>query len=345
MKTNRGKGRRRADSPQGPDWRFPSFRSAWFCPGADPQSLWGYFFRRRAIPWRRERWDTPDGDFLDIDFLDAQSPESPTLLCVHGLEGSSHSHYMKGIARAAAARGWRPVALNFRSCGGGPNRLARFYHSGETGDIDFVARRLAERFEGPLLLAGFSLGGNVLLKWLGERGEALPEKVRGAVAISASFAPGESAALLDSPRGFIYRRRLLASCKRKGLELARRHPGLIDPERVRRSRTFYEFDRWVTAPVHGFADEREYYADSSCLRFIPRIRVRALLINSRDDPIVPAHTYPQSEVEESPWLRGAFLSEGGHVGFVGGGNPLAPQFWAENCAVSFLSKCMENEEK
>ncbi len=341
MKTNRGKGPRKADSPQGPDWRFPSFRPAWFCPGADLQSLWGYLSRYRfSIPWRRERWDTPDGDFLDIDFLDAQSPESPTLLCVHGLEGSSRSHYMKGIARAAAARGWRSVALNFRSCGGEPNRLPRFYHSGETGDIGFAARRLAERFEGPLLLAGFSLGGNVLLKWLGECGEALPEKVRGAVAISTSFAPGESATAIDSARGFIYRRHLLASCKRKGLALARRHPGLIDPERVRRSRTFYEFDRWVTAPVHGFRDELEYYADSSCLRFIPRIRVPALLINSRDDPIVPPHTYPQSEVEESPWLRGMFVSHGGHAGFVEGKNPFAPEYWAEKCAVSFLAACL-----
>ncbi len=261
---------------------------------------------------------------------------------MHGLEGSSHSHYMKGMARAAVEQGWRAVALNFRSCGGELNRLPRFYHSGETGDLDFAARQLSGRFEGPLLIAGFSLGGNVLLKWLGERGEALAEKISGAVAISASYAPGECATALDSPRGFIYRRHLLASCKRKGLEMARRHPGLIDPERVRRARTFYEFDRWVTAAVHGFADERDYYAESSSLRFLPRIRVPALLLNSRDDPIVPAHIYPDSAVAESPWLSGMFAPRGGHVGFVAGRNPLTPEFWAEKCAVSFLSACLGN---
>ncbi len=168
----------------------------------------------------------------------------------------------------------------------------------------------------------------------------MAEKVSGAVALSAAFAPGECATVLDSPRGFIYRRHLLTSCKRKGLELARRHPGLVDPERVRRSRTFYEFDRWVTAPVHGFADERDYYAYSSSLRFLSRIRVPALLLNSRDDPIVPAHVYPGSAVAESPWLHGIFSRQGGHVGFVAGRNPAAPEFWAEKCTVSFLSACL-----
>ncbi len=278
---------------------------------------------------------------MNIDFFGAKSPDAPTLLSLHGLEGSSNSHYMRGLALAASAGGWRAVAMNFRSCGGALNLLPRFYHSGETGDLDFVARRLADRFEGPLLLAGFSLGGNVLLKWLGEQGEGLPDNVKGAVAISTSFTPGESATALDSPRGFIYRRYLLASCKRKGLEMIRRHPGLIDSDRVRRARTFHEFDRWVTAPVHGFEDERDYYERSSSLRFIPRIRIPTLLLQSRDDPIVPARAYPHSHVEKSPWVRGVFSHQGGHVGFIEGKNPFAPEFWAEKCAVSFLSACME----
>ncbi|MEE9275027.1 MAG: alpha/beta fold hydrolase [bacterium] len=326
---------------------FPAFHPAWFCPGPHLQSVWGYFFHRPpACPWRREHWETPDGDVLALDFLEPPGREGgslPTLLALHGLEGSSDSFYIRGLAAGAAARGWRTAALNFRSCGGAPNRLPRLYHSGETGDLEYVVCRLSEGLEGPLLLAGFSLGGNVLLKWLGERGEGVPGHVLAAAAVSASFAPGACAAALDSPRGALYRRSFIHYLREKFREIGRRHPGVIDPEKVRRMRTFAELDRWFTAPLHGFADERDYYERASSLGDLPRIRVPTLLLSAADDPIVPSDVFPREAVAASPWLRGALLPTGGHIGFVEGRNPRAAGFWAEKRLLEFLAACLEGE--
>ncbi|MEE9257416.1 MAG: alpha/beta fold hydrolase, partial [bacterium] len=261
---------------------------------------------------------------------------APTLLILHGLEGSSRSHYVRGLAGRAAAGGWRAAAMNFRSCGGEANRLPRLYHSGETDDLDFAAASLAERFGAPLVVVGFSLGGNVLLKWLGERRGEAPPELRGAAAVSASFAPGECAVRLDSLRGAIYRRHLLKSAQRKAEAFSRRHPGLIDPGRVRRARGFVEFDRWATAPIHGFRDETDYYADASSLRFIPEIKIPTLILSSRDDPIVSEKTFPAQAAGRSPWLRGVLLPSGGHCGFIEGRNPFGAGFWADGCVLSFF---------
>ena len=316
------------------------FPPAWFCSGPMLQSTWGSFFRRpRPLPWRRERWRTPDEDFLDLDFLDPRRPGTPTLLVLHGMEGSSGSHYVQGMAGEAARHGWGVAALNFRSCSGEPNLTTRFYHSGETGDLQFVVERLTEHLDGPLLLAGFSLGGNVLLKWLGERGGEVPAAVRGAAAISVPFAPGESARRLDSPGGALFRWSLLSSLRPKCRHVARRYPGLLDPERVLRIRTIAELDRWYTAPLHGFADEEDYYARSSCLGYLPGIRVPTLLLSAADDPIVPASTFPDEAVQGSPWLTGELLPRGGHVGFVSGRSPRSPVYWAEGRAAAFLAGC------
>lgn len=308
------------------------------------QSAWGPIFRRfPALPWCRERWPTPDGDFLDLDFLDPRRPGAPTLLALHGLEGCSRSHYVQGLGGEAARRGWGVVALNFRSCSGEPNLTPRFYHSGETEDLHLVVARLIGRLEGPLLLAGFSLGGNVLLKWLGERGGGIPAAVRGAAAVSTPFAPGESARRLDSPGGALFRWSLLSSLRTKCRRVARRYPGLLDPERVLRIRTIAELDRWYTAPLHGFADEKDYYARSSCLKHLPGIRVPALLLSAADDPIVPASTFPREAVRDSPWLTGELLPGGGHVGFVAGASPFAPVYWAEGRVAAFLAACVGEE--
>ncbi len=280
----------------------------------------------------------PDGDFLDLDFLDPPRPGAPTLLALHGLEGSSDSHYVRGVAAEAAALGWRAIALNFRSCSGEPNRRPRLYHNGETGDLDFVAGRMAERLDGPLLLAGFSLGGNVLLKWLGERGEEILGAVRGAAAVSASFSPADSAVRLDSLRGAPFRWNLLSTLRQKLRDIARQNPDLLDPERVRRIRTFAELDRWSTAPLHGFADVRDYYARANSLGDLPKIHVPTLLLNARDDPVVPARIFPHEAIAKSPWLEGELLPRGGHVGFVAGRAPGAEIYWAEKRVVAFLAE-------
>jgi len=315
----------------------PPFRPAWYCPGAHLQSAWGYFFRKRPrIDWRRERWETPDGDFLEVDFLDAEAPDAPTLLILHGLEGSSASHYARGAAARARALGWRAAALNFRSCGGAPNLRPRFYHCGETGDLAFAAERILERFDAPLALAGFSLGGSVLLRWLGERGEGVSPRVRGAVCVSASFQPGVCARALDSPAGWLYRRHLLGSAKRKAREFSERHPGLIKAKAARRARTFHEFDRAVIAPLYGFRDELDYYEKADCSPWLSRVRVKTLLLASEDDPIVPARVFPREEIEKSPWLTGVLSKRGGHVGFVSGRIVRSPGYWAEERAFAFL---------
>ena len=325
--------------------RPSAFCPAWFCPGPLLQSVWGPLFRSfPALPWRRERWDTPDGDFLDLDFLEPQRPGAPTLLALHGLEGSSASHYIQGAASEAARRGWGVVALNFRSCSGEPNRTPRYYHSGETEDLQFVVDRLAGRLKGPLLLVGFSLGGNVLLKWLGERGGELPAAVKGAAAVSAPFAPGESARRLDSFGGVIFRWNLLSSLRSKCRNFALRYPDMLDPERVLHIKRISELDRWYTAPLHGFADEEDYYARSSCLGYLPGIRVPTLLLSAADDPIVPASTFPAEKVQGSSWLKGELLPRGGHVGFVSGRSPHAPVYWAEARAAAFLAGCTGEEE-
>jgi len=307
------------------------------------QSMWGALFRRPGVfPWRRERWSTPDGDFLDLDFLGPPCAGAPTLLALHGMEGSSASHYIQGLAGEAFLKGWGFAALNFRSCSGEFNLKPRYYHSGETEDLQFVVGKLLQRLEGPLLLAGFSLGGSVLLKWLGERGEGIPAPVRGAVAISAPFSPGECARRLDSFLGTAFRWSLLSTLRAKCRDFALRHPDVLDPERVRRIRTIAELDRWYIAPLHGFANEQDYYERTSCLGYLANIRVPALLLSAADDPIVPASCFPHGAVRGSGWLTGELLPRGGHMGFVSGRDPRAPVFWGERRAAAFLAGCAGN---
>ena len=321
----------------------PPFRPAWFCRGRHLQSTWGYCLRKHPrIPWRRERWDTPDGDFLDVDFLDAAEPDAPTLLVLHGLEGSADSHYVRGAAGRARALGWRALAMNYRSCSGEPNRNPKFYHCGETGDPGFVVARILERFSGPLVLVGFSLGGNVLLKWLGECGGEVSPRIRGAASISPSIGPAACAKVLDSVTGYFYKWHLLSSVKEKAERFSELHPGLIDIEGVRRARTFHRFDRLVIAPLYGFRDELDYYEQADASPYLPRIRVKTLILAAENDPIVPPHVFPHSQVAESEWLSGVLLKSGGHVGFVSGMNPRAPVYWAEERAFEFLDACLKS---
>ncbi len=321
----------------------PSFSPAWYCLGPHLQSVWGYFFRKHPqIPWRRERWDTPDGDFLDIDFLDTGASDAPTLLVLHGLEGSSGSHYVRGTAEKANVLGWRTAALNFRSCSGVENRKPRFYHCGETGDLDFVVNRILERFHGPLALVGFSLGGSVLLKWLGEHGETVSSRICGAVGISVSFAPAACARVLDSLRGYLFRWHLLTMAKRKAYRLYESYPRLFEIDKVRGARTFHEFDRLLIAPLYGFRDEIDYYEKADSSPYLPRVCVRTLILSSEDDPIVPSHVFPRKQIEESRWLKGILLKKGGHVGFVSGRDVRSPIYWGENRALEFLETCLKS---
>jgi predicted alpha/beta-fold hydrolase len=296
---------------------------------------------------RRERWELPDGDFLDVDRY-AAAPEAgrrgsgadaPVLVVCHGLEGSSRAPYVRGLVAVALARGLGALAMNFRSCSGEPNRLARFYHSGETGDLAHVVERLsAERPGRPILLAGFSLGGNVVVKYVGERGDDLPPQVRGAAGISVPFDLEGSARAIDGP-GFwngVYRARFLRRLRAKAAEKARRFPRAFDARAAVRARTFAEFDGAVTAPLHGFPSAEVYWRTCSSGRFLAGVRRPLLAVSSLDDPIVPASTIPVAAARANPRITLETTAAGGHVAFVAG-SPFWPSYWAERRAVDFLA--------
>jgi len=296
---------------------------------------------KKGVTFRRERVETPDGDFVDLDFADVEGAtwadlgdQAPVVLLLHGLEGSARSGYAYETYRNLARCGIRPVGLNFRSCSGEMNRNARIYHSGETSDAGAIARLLADRY--PTVrrgIVGFSLGGNVLLKFLGEEGEGAP--VDAAVSVSVPFRLGDCASRLD--RGFsrVYRWNLMNKLRGKVAAKADVLADVCSVPVALNTQTFREFDDAVTAPVHGFNDADDYYAQSSSEGFLAAIRVPTLLLQSWDDPFIlsvgDAHTLAQ----ENPYLLPSFQPKGGHVGFVAGG-PWRPTFWAESTAADYL---------
>ena len=326
-----------------------TYSPAWWLPGRHAHTLWGRFFRKaESLPLRTERWDTPDGDFLDLVRLDG-APGSPRLLMLHGLEGTPRSHYVGGMFAEARRRGWAADLMVFRGCGPELNLARRFYHSGETTDLEFVVGRLLDRHPdgrhpgGPLLLAGVSLGGNVLLKWLGERSGGVPERVAGAAAVSVPYDLARGSRHLQ--RGFarVYERHFLRSLRRKAERKMERFPDLVTRERLAGARTLWDFDDCVTAPVHGFAGAEDYYARSSSLGYLAGVRVPTLLLSAVDDPFLPPEVL--DEVREvargNPCLEPEFVDVGGHVGFVSGANPLRPFYYAEWRVASFLASAAE----
>jgi uncharacterized protein len=321
------------------------YAPARWLPGAHAMTVFAsvarVFPRPRA---RRERLELADGDFVDLDRYLPSSPytpagDAPVLVVCHGLEGSSRAPYVRGLVAVALTRGLAPAAMNFRGCSGEPNRLARSYHSGETGDLAAVVDRLAaERPGRPILLAGFSLGANVVVKYVGERGDRLPPEVRAAAAISVPFDLERSARALDAP-GFwnaIYRERFLRQLRAKARAKARRFPGTFDARAAARARTFAEFDAAVTAPLHGFPSAEVYWRTCSSGRFLAGVRRPLLALSAVDDPIVPAATIPVEAARENPLVTLETTEAGGHVAFVAG-SPFWPSFWAERRAVDFLA--------
>lgn len=318
----------------------PAFAPAGWLPGPNLQTV----FARVARPFprppaRRERWELPDGDFLDVDRFAGTAPGAPLVLVCHGLEGSSRAPYVRGLVAQALSRGLSAAALNFRGCSGEMNRLPRFYHSGETEDLAYAVGRLAgERPGRPLALAGFSLGGNVVAKYLAERGPAAPPEVVAAAVISVPFDLAACARAVDGP-GFwaaVYRGRFLRTLRAKALRKAATFPGLLDPARVRAVRTFAGFDEAVTAPLHGFASASEYWARSSSGRLLERVRRPLLALAAADDPIVPADSLPVQAARRNPQLALEVAPAGGHAGFVSG-PPWRPRYWAEERAAEFLA--------
>jgi predicted alpha/beta-fold hydrolase len=307
---------------------------------ADVQTVFANLWRPRpGPPVVRERWELPDGDFLDVDRVAGPTPDAPVAVLCHGLEGDSRTPYVRGLSRALAERGLAVVALNFRGCSGEPNRLLRSYHSGETGDLAHAVERLAaERPGRPVVVAGFSLGGNVVTKWLGELGDAAPAALRGGAAVSVPFDLAASGARLDGPglMSWVYRERFLRRLRGKALEKARRFPGRIDAAALARLRTFLEFDDVVTAPIHGFASAADYYGRCSSGPFVERIRRPFLVLQAADDPMVPVASVPVEGARRAPAVELVVTERGGHTAFVDG-SLLRPGFWAEREVAAFLA--------
>jgi predicted alpha/beta-fold hydrolase len=315
--------------------------------GRHAQTVWGRLARsRRQVTMRREALTAPDGDTLFVDHLETPAAEdAPFLLVLHGLEGSSNSVYVQGILALAARAGLRAAVLNFRFCARDPldlhrcipNERPRLYHSGETSDFDFVARTLAARLGRPLLVAGVSLGGNVLLKWLGQN--AGDPAVAAAATLSVPFDLAAGDRYMSSFPSNLYVRAFVKTLTAKAENLARRFPEAaekLDLSRARRAFTFREFDDAATAPLHGFADADDYYARSSSLPLLRFIAVPTLCLSALDDPFVPAETVERARRTASPAVRFLVTEKGGHAGWIAS-RGLKPLFWGEERAVEFLA--------
>ena len=324
------------------------FLPAWWLRGAHLQTVWGRLARsRRQVPLRREALTAPDGDTLYVDHADVVlSNRAPPLLILHGLEGSSHSVYAQGMLALAVKAGLRASALNFRSCARDfsdlrrtiPNERPRLYHSGETTDFDFVARTLAARHGRPILVAGVSLGGNVLLKWLGEH----PDEriVSAAVTLSVPYDLAAGDRHMSSFPSALYVRSFVKTLTLKAESLARRFPqaaARMDLSRARRAWTFREFDNAANAPLHGFAGAEDYYARCSSLPVLSEITVPTLCLSALDDPFLPAETIERARRAASPAVRFLVTEEGGHAGWVAA-DGLTPVYWGEERAVEFLAR-------
>ncbi len=311
------------------------FKPAWWCRGPHGQTLWARLARRppHVALWR-ERLELPDGDFIDLDWTEKSS--GPIVVVLHGLEGSSDSPYARGLLQAVERRGWRGVVMHFRGCSGEPNRLARSYHSGDTDDLDFLAATLRRREpHTPLATVGFSLGGNVLLKWLGKAGSVTP--LHAAVAVSVPFVLHGAAARLQQGFSRLYQWQLLRSL-RDSVDAKRRHMEL--PLKIRdlsELKNFRDFDEYVTAPLHGFDSADHYYTVSSSRQYLGGITVPTLLLHASDDPFMTESAIPRpDELSESVILE--LSPHGGHVGFVAGVWPWRPRYWLDERIPAYLAR-------
>jgi predicted alpha/beta-fold hydrolase len=299
------------------------YRAPRWLPGGHLQTIWP----ARVVPvprveYRRERWPTPDGDFIDADFAQPEpaDPAAALLALFHGLEGDSSSHYARSIMGRFADRGWRAVVVHFRGCSGEPNLLLRAYHSGDSEEGDWVLRRIHARWPAaPLHAVGVSLGGNMLAKWLGERGTEAGF-VRAAASIGSPLDLVAGGRAIGRGLNMLYTRMFLGTLKAKARDKAARFGYQIDIDVLRRARDLYEFDNLFTAPVHGFRDTMDYWTRASAKPLLGAVRVPHLVLNARNDPFVPAASLPTAD-EVSTHVVLEQPEEGGHIGFADGRFP------------------------
>jgi len=314
------------------------FKPAWWLRSPHLQTLWPVFFKKRhRLDLQAEQVELEDGDFIDLCWskhpTEAGSSEK-TVLVLHGLEGSLSSHYANGIMFQLARSGYRTVFMHFRGCSGRTNRLPRAYHSGETGDLSFIVEHVKNKTgRYPYATIGFSLGGNVLLKWLGETGNNNPLKK--AVAVSVPFRLGDAAERLEFGLSKIYRHHLLSSLRKTYIDKFNiiKSPLNVD---VNRLRSFREYDDKITAPLHGFRGAEDYYEKCSSRQFLKDIRVPTCIIHALDDPFMFASTIPEVR-ELSAHIDFLLTDNGGHVGFVSGKSPFTADYWCEKKILEYIS--------
>lgn len=312
-----------------------SYRAPWWLPGGHLQTIVAALRPPPRAKTTRERWDTPDGDFIDVDFAGPASA-SRRLVLFHGLEGSADSSYARGLARDAAREGWRVALPHFRGCSGEPNRLGRAYHSGDSEELDWILRRLAG--DGPLCAVGVSLGGNVLLKWLGEQGRKAAAVVARAAAVSAPLDLRAAGDALD--RGLnrlLYTRMFLKSMKASARVKIAAHALAVDAARVAAARTLREFDDAYTAPLHGFRDVDDYWTRASSAPWLAQIRVPTLVLNAKNDPFLPRAALAAATRAASAAVLLESPPTGGHAGFLEGPFP-GRHGWLARRLLEFLSQ-------
>lgn len=303
-----------------------NYSAPFWLPGGNLQTIWPALLSRRFFgpppAWRRERWDTPDGDFIDVDWLEPPAAPGATLLVLfHGLEGSSSSHYAQAFADFARERGLQFAVPHFRGCSGELNRAPRAYHSGDFEEIGWVLQRFRLLHPGRIVAAGVSLGGNALMRWAGEMGQAAAKVVDAVASVSSPIDLAAGGQAIG--RGFnrqVYTRMFLQTMKPKALKKLEQHPGLFDREKLLAARDLYEFDNVFTAPLHGFRNTDDYYARASAKPHLAGIRVPALVVNALNDPFVPAWSLPRPG-EAGPFVTLWQPAHGGHVGFPSGSLP------------------------
>ncbi|HYW57165.1 MAG TPA: alpha/beta fold hydrolase [Polaromonas sp.] len=297
-----------------------NYQAPWWLPGGNLQTIYAALRSERylgeAPSFRRERWVTPDDDFVDVDFAEhASAVSAPLLVVFHGLEGSSASHYAEALAAVARDRGWACAVPHFRGCSGELNRAPRAYHSGDFEEIDWILKKFRVLHAGPVLAVGISLGGNALMRWAAEMGPSAAQSVRAVASVCSPLDLAASGHAIG--RGFnrlVYTRMFLNSMVPKAMKKLEQHPGLFSGEALLAARDLYAFDNVVTAPLHGFKNTEDYWERASAKPHMRRIAVPALALNALNDPFVPAFSLPQpADVSDAVTLWQP--RTGGHVGF------------------------------
>lgn len=311
------------------------FKPAWWLPTSHLQTLWPAICRSeiKNLSLSRERIELPDGDFIDLDWCDKER-KGPTVLILHGFEGSISSHYAKGMMAAIRQQGWRGVFMHFRGCSGEPNRLPRGYHSGETKDVDYIVNLLAKREDHAVIAAiGYSLGGNVLLKWLGETAENNP--LTAAVAISVPLELHKAAARIEKGFSRFYQWYLIKCARKRLLKKFEEIPHPFDFEMLSEIEGLKDLDGKYTVPLHGFTSIDEYYTTASSRQYLRNIQVPTLLVQAKDDPFMTEDVIPTKD-EVSAAVTLEVTETGGHVGFIGGNLPWRPHYWLEERIPAYL---------